>query len=88
MMANRKNERMDAICVSDITGQQEELNTVVYNFALSPDRRIREFKRLMEKRFKHVFTEDELQSLLKYKQIEACDLINQIRSYIYKGNHT
>lgn len=71
------------ICLEDITNMREELNVVVYNFELNPSERIDEFKRVMEERFKHQFTQEELEATLKYTPQTAVDLIKLIRKYIY-----
>lgn len=71
------------ICLEDITNMREELNVVVYNFELNPSERIDEFKRVMEERFKHQFTQEELEETLKYTPQTAVDLIKLIRKYIY-----
>ena len=70
------------ICLEDITNMREELNVVVYNFELNPSERISEFKRIMEERFKHQFTQEELEETLKYTPQTAVDLIKLIRKYI------
>lgn len=71
------------ICIEDVTGMHTEINTVVYNFALAPVKRLTEFKRVMEERFSHRFTEGELNELLTYEPNDARALIKLIRSYIF-----
>lgn len=71
------------ICLEDITNMREEMNIVVYNFELNPSERISEFKRIMEERFSHRFTQEELEATLKYTPQTAVDLIKLIRKYIY-----
>lgn len=84
MRKHGEHDVLDVICLEDITGIREEMNTVVYNFNLEPERRIHEFKRLMEKRFPHRFTESELESLLKYERRDAMKFIHEVRSYIFR----
>ena len=71
------------ICLEDITKSQEELNIVVYNFELNPGERVSEFKRIMEERFSHRFTEEELGETLNYTPETAVELIKLIRKYIF-----
>lgn len=71
------------ICLEDITNMREEMNIVVYNFELNPSERISEFKRIMEERFSHRFTQEELEATLSYTPQTAVDLIKLIRKYIY-----
>ena len=71
------------ICLEDITNMREEMNIVVYNFELNPNERISEFKRIMEERFSHRFTQEELEATLSYTPQTAVDLIKLIRKYIY-----
>ena len=71
------------ICLEDITNMHEEMNIVVYNFELNPSERISEFKRIMEERFNHQFTQEELEATLEYTPQTAVDLIKLIRKYIY-----
>lgn len=71
------------ICLEDITNMREEMNIVVYNFELNPNERISEFKRIMEERFNHQFTQEELEATLSYTPQTAVDLIKLIRKYIY-----
>lgn len=71
------------ICLEDITNMREEMNIVVYNFELNPSERISEFKRIMEERFSHRFTQEELEATLSYTPQTAFDLIKLIRKYIY-----
>ena len=71
------------ICLEDITNMREEMNVVVYNFELNPSERISEFKRIMEERFSHRFTQEELEATLSYTPQTAVDLIKLIRKYIY-----
>ena len=71
------------ICLEDITKTHEEFNIVVYNFELNPSERISEFKRIMEERFSHRFTKEELEETLKYTPQTAVELIELIRKYIF-----
>ena len=71
------------ICLEDITNMREEMNVIVYNFELNPSERISEFKRIMEERFSHRFTQEELEATLSYTPQTAVDLIKLIRKYIY-----
>ncbi|MBO4736630.1 MAG: hypothetical protein J5614_09595 [Paludibacteraceae bacterium] len=71
------------ICLEDVTNMREETNVVVYNFELNPSERISEFKRIMEERFSHRFTQEELEATLSYTPQTAVDLIKLIRKYIY-----
>lgn len=88
---SKKNENIDIcnimgfICMEDITKSQEGMNTVVYNFNLNPQERISEFKRIMEARFPHRFTKEELDATLEYTPESATALIKLIRKYIF--NH-
>ena len=62
---------------------REEMNVVVYNFELNPAERVSEFKRIMEERYSHKFTKEELDATLEYTPGTATELIKLIRTYIF-----
>jgi len=71
------------ICLEDITNMREEMNVVIYNFELNPAERVSEFKRIMEERYSHKFTKEELDATLEYTPGTAPELIKLIRTYIF-----
>jgi hypothetical protein len=71
------------ITLEDITGNHHDENDIVYNFALPLEKRMEQFLDVMEKKFDHIFSPDELEILSSYGQHQAHDFINKVREYIY-----
>ena len=60
------------------------MNDVVYNFALEPTRRLEVFVKAFKPHTRHIFTNDELLSLLPFKPFNSKDLVKMIRKYMEK----
>lgn len=72
------------LTVEDIVGHPVEMNNVVYNFALEPTRRLEIFTKAIKPYTSHIFTNDELLSLLPFKPFNSKDLVKMIRKYMEK----
>lgn len=72
------------LTVEDIVGHPVDMNDVVYNFALEPTRRLEVFVKAIKPHTRHIFTNDELLSLLPFKPFNSKDLVKMIRKYMEK----
>lgn len=87
MIRFKLNDQMYCITAEDITNHPHAMNDVVYNFTLSPKRRIEIFVEKMKKITKHIFTKDELDTIITYDNpCNARQLIDYIRNIIYPSN--
>ena len=75
---------LEFICLEDITKLHQEMNYVVYNFALPPARRLENFKRFVQEHFNKTLCDADLHATLQYDPASARELIEVIRGYIFK----
>lgn len=70
------------VTMEDIADTPQEPNYVVYNTALKPDRRRMLFQAFMAKKYDHVFTEDELDRLMKFDEFHLVEFVNAVKNII------
>ena len=70
------------VTMEDITGTPQEKNYVVYNPVLKPARRRMLFQAFMAKYYSHVFTEEELNTLMTYDEMHLVEFVKAVRDII------
>jgi len=76
--------RMEFITIEDISELQEEMNYVVLNFNKEPKERMKEFKTLMQKRYSHEFTDEEIERLSEFSNpLRAGEFIQCVRKMLF-----
>ena len=77
------------ITMEDITGNIENHNIVIYNWALPEKRRIQLFKQYMIQRFSFFcFTKKQLETILTFHPGRSKELIMLIKKYIHELKST
>lgn len=70
------------VTMEDIVGTPQSMNHVVYNTALPTNRRRMLFQAFMAKKYDHVFTEDELDELMKFDEFHLVEFVKAVKNII------
>lgn len=75
--------RKEFIALEDISGNQEDMNYVVFNYNKTESDRLQEFVNCMKKKYSHTFTEKELQWISECDNpMQGGEFIRRVRSIL------